>query len=267
MLDNVADWLAYGINPEKSVVFVQSEVKEHLDLFVILSTLTPLGWLYRCPTFKEQMIQLKDKEINTYSFLGYPVLQAADILLYKAHFVPVGEDQLPHLELAREILRRFHYLYEKQVFVEPQALLTKVPRLMGLDGRKMSKSYNNYIALDDEDKTIKEKVSNMITDPARIRKEDKGHPEVCNIFDYYNVFAEGKKAEVYDWCQTAKKGCVECKKIFTDLLIDFIAPHREKKREILKKKDYIYDILNEGNKKAKAVAENTLAEAKKAMGL
>ena len=267
MLDNVADWLAYGIDPKSSVIFVQSEVKEHLDLFVILSNLTPLGWLFRCPTFKEQINQLKDKEINTYSFLGYPVLQAADILLYKAHFVPVGEDQLPHLELAREILRRFHHLYESQIFIEPQALLTKVPRLMGLDGRKMSKSYNNYIALDEEDKLIKEKVSNMITDAARIKKEDKGHPDVCNIYNYYSVFAQGQKEEVYDWCVSAKKGCVECKKIFTELLIKFISPHREKKEEFLKKKDYIYDILNEGNKKAKAVAEVTLAEAKKAMGL
>ncbi|MFA5271280.1 MAG: tryptophan--tRNA ligase [Candidatus Omnitrophota bacterium] len=267
MLDNVADWLSYGIDPDRSVIFVQSEIKEHLDLFVILSTLTPLGWLFRCPTFKEQINQLKDKEINTYSFLGYPVLQAADILLYKAHFVPVGEDQLPHLELTREILRRFHYLYKKEVFTEPQALLTKVPRLMGLDGRKMSKSYNNFITLDEEDKSIKEKVSAMITDPARIKKEDKGHPDVCSIYNYYSVFAQSQKEEVYDWCVCAKKGCVECKKLFTELLIKFVSPHREKKKEFLKKKDYIYDILNEGNKKARVVAKNTLTEAKKAMKL
>lgn len=267
VLDNVSDFLAYGINPDESVLFIQSEVPEHLELFTIFSFLTPLGWLSRCPTFKEQINQLKDKEINTYSFLGYPVLQAADIALYKANSVPVGEDQLPHLELAREIIRRFHFLYNKEVFVEPQAILTKVPRLLGLDGRKMSKSYNNYIALDEDDKSIKNKISNMFTDPARIKKEDKGHPGVCNVYSYYNVFAKEKAAEVYEWCTGAKKGCVECKKIFTELLTDFITPHREKKKEFLKKKDYICDILNEGAKKAHKVASQTISEAKKAMGL
>ncbi|MCK9573314.1 MAG: tryptophan--tRNA ligase [Candidatus Omnitrophica bacterium] len=267
IIDNVSDWLAYGINPDESVIFVQSQVQEHLELFMILSFLTPLGWLFRCPTFKEQINQLKDKEINTYSFLGYPVLQASDITLYKAHFVPVGEDQLPHLELCREIVRRFHHLYNKEVFIEPQALLTQVPRLSGLDGRKMSKSYNNYIALDDDDKSIKNKISNMVTDPQRIKKEDNGHPDVCNVYSYYNVFAKEKAFEVRDWCTGAKKGCVECKKIFTDLLIDFIAPHREKKREFLKKKDYIYDILSDGTNKARAVASKTVAEARKAMGI
>lgn len=267
ILDNVSDFLAYGINPEESVLFIQSEVPQHLELFTIFSFLTPLGWLSRCPTFKEQVNQLKDKEINTYSFLGYPVLQAADIALYKANAVPVGDDQLPHLELAREIIRRFHFLYNKEVFVEPQALLTKVPRLLGLDGRKMSKSYNNYIALDEEDKSIKNKISNMVTDPARIKKEDKGHPDVCNVYSYYSVFAREKATDVYDWCTGAKKGCVECKKIFTDLLIEFIAPHREKKKEFLKKKDYICDILNEGAKKASEVALRTVSEAKQAMGI
>jgi len=267
MLDNVSDFLAYGINPDESVLFIQSQVPQHLELFTIFSFLTPLGWLSRCPTFKEQVNQLKDKEINTYSFLGYPVLQAADIALYKADAVPVGDDQLPHLELAREIIRRFHFLYNKDVFVEPQALLTKVPRLLGLDGRKMSKSYNNYIALDEDDKSIKNKISNMITDPARIKKEDKGHPDVCNVYSYYSVFAREKAGEVYDWCTGAKKGCVECKKIFTDLLVGFIAPHREKKKEFLKKKDYICDILNEGAKKASDVASRTVSEAKQAMGI
>jgi tryptophanyl-tRNA synthetase len=267
ILDNVSDFLAYGINPEESVLFIQSEVPEHLELFTIFSFLTPLGWLSRCPTFKEQVSQLKDKEINTYSFLGYPALQAADIALYKADAVPVGEDQLPHLELAREIIRRFHFLYHKEVFVEPQAILTKVPRLSGLDGRKMSKSYNNYISLDEDDESIRNKISNMITDPARIKKEDKGHPDVCNVYSYYNVFFNEKAPEVYKWCTGAEKGCVECKKIFTGMLTDFIAPHREKKREILKKKDYICDILNEGAKRARETASKTVSEAKKAMGI
>lgn len=267
ILDNVSDFLAYGINPDESVLFIQSEVPEHLELFMLFSFVTPLGWLSRCPTFKEQVSQLKDKEINTYSFLGYPALQAADIALYKANAVPVGEDQLPHLELAREIIRRFHFLYNKEIFVEPQALLTKFPRLLGLDGRKMSKSYNNYIALDEDDKSIRSKISGMITDPARIKKEDKGHPEICNVYSYYSVFDKEKSKEVYDWCTGAKKGCVECKKIFADLLVGFVAPHREKKKEFLEKKDYICDILNEGAKRAREVASKTVSEAKEAMGI
>jgi tryptophanyl-tRNA synthetase len=267
ILDNVSDWLSYGINPEKSVIFVQSQVPAHLELFMILSFLTPLGWLYRCPTFKEQITQLKDKEINTYSFLGYPVLQAADIVLYKANAVPVGEDQLPHLELCREVVRRFHSLYGKEVFAEPQALLTSVPRLLGLDGRKMSKSYNNYIALDEEDPSIRSKISTMFTDPSRIKKEDPGHPDICNVYSYYSVFFPDIKEEVYQWCSKAKKGCVECKRGLADSIAEFIALRRKKKKELLKKKDYICDILKEGAVKAKKVASETLTEAKKAMGI
>jgi tryptophanyl-tRNA synthetase len=267
IFDNVSDWLAYGIDPKKSVIFVQSEVKEHLDLFIILSFLTPLGWLYRCPTFKEQITQLKDKEINTYAFLGYPVLQAADILLYKANSVPVGEDQLPHLELAREIVRRFHFIYNKEVLIEPKALLTTIPRLLGLDGRKMSKSYNNYIALDEADTSIKSKISTMFTDPLRIKKEDPGHPEACNVHSYFAVFKPEMKAEVDDWCRNSKKGCVECKKLLADILCEFVAPRREKKKEFLKKKDYIYDILKDGRNKAKEIASRTLSEVKEAMGI
>ncbi|MDP2923031.1 MAG: tryptophan--tRNA ligase [Candidatus Omnitrophota bacterium] len=267
VFDNVCDWLSYGIDPKSSVIFVQSHVPEHLELFTILSFLTPLGWLYRCPTFKEQIAQLKDKEINTYAFLGYPVLQAADILLYKANYVPVGEDQLPHLELCREIVRRFHSIYGKDVFAEPQALLTTIPRLLGLDARKMSKSYNNYIALDEEDKSIKNKISTMFTDPERIKKEDPGHPGVCNVYSYHTVFNEKQKEEVYDWCVNAKKGCVECKKILTDAIVDFISPRRDNKKKFLKKKDYIYDILKDSCLKAQKIASKTLSEAKEAMGL
>jgi tryptophanyl-tRNA synthetase len=232
-----------------------------------LSFLTPLGWLFRCPTFKEQISQLKDKEINTYAFLGYPVLQAADILLYKANCVPVGEDQLPHLELCREIVRRFHFIYNKEVFIEPEALLTPTPRLLGLDGRKMSKSYNNYIALDEEDAAIESKVLAMFTDPQRIKKEDRGHPDVCNVYSYYTIFNKEMEGEVYDWCTGAKTGCVECKKILARTLKDFIAPRREKKKEFLKRKDYVYNILEEGQKKAKEVAAKTLGEVKEAMEL
>ncbi len=266
-IDNVADWLAFGIDPERSVIFVQSDVYEHLELFMLFSFITPLGWLSRCPTFKEQVHQLKDKDVNTYAFLGYPTLQSADIMLYKANCVPVGEDQLPHLELAREIVRRFHHIYKKEVFIEPEALLTKSARMLGLDGRKMSKSYDNFIALDEDQKTLEKKVLSMITDPARIKKDDKGHPDVCNVYSYYCMFAADKKDEVRDWCENAKKGCKDCKKLMADILNDFIAPNREKKKDILKKKGYLEDILNEGKKKAQEVASGTLDQAKGAMGL
>jgi tryptophanyl-tRNA synthetase len=263
----VADWLSYGIDPGKSVVFVQSHVPQHLELFMILSFITPLGWLSRCPTFKEQIKQLRDKDVNTYAFLGYPTLQTSDIILYKANCVPVGEDQLPHLELCREIIRRFHFIYKQEIFVEPEALLTPEARLLGLDGRKMSKSYNNYIALDEEDDSLYSKVLSMVTDPARIRKTDKGHPDICNVFTYYTVFKPQMKNEVYAWCTKATRGCKECKTIMAGILKEFIAPHREKKKEYLRKKDYIKDILHMGKDTASNIAEQTLQEVRKIMGL
>jgi tryptophanyl-tRNA synthetase len=265
--DNVCDWLACGIDPEKSVIFVQSQVPAHLELFMIFSAIVPLGWLSRCPTFKEQVQQLKEKEVNTFGFLGYPALQASDIVLYGSHFVPVGEDQLPHLELAREIVRRFHFIYKREVFIEPQPLLTKTPRFLGLDGRKMSKSYNNSIGLNEDAGSLDKKVSSMITDPARVKKNDPGHPEVCNVYDYYCIFAPELKDDVYQWCTQAAKGCVECKKILSSRLNEFIAPIRERKREYSEKKDYVFDIIEEGRKKAGIVASRTLEEAKTAMGL
>lgn len=267
IFDNICDWISYGIDPQKGVIFIQSEVSEHLGLFMILSLIVPLGWLFRCPTFKEQLTQLKDKDVNTYSFLGYPVLQASDILLYKANVVPVGDDQLPHLEICREIVRKFHSQYNCQVFIEPLPLLTSAPRLLGLDGRKMSKSYQNYISLDEEDKDIETKILSMITDPQRIKKDDKGRPCVCNVFTYYTVFKPEIKNEVYDWCSNAKKGCKECKKNLAGYIKEFIAPRREKKKELLKKKDYICDILKEGKNKAKQIASQTLEEVKNVMGL
>ncbi|MCF7873847.1 MAG: tryptophan--tRNA ligase [Candidatus Omnitrophica bacterium] len=266
-VDNVADWLVFGVDPHRSTIFRQSQVLEHLELFMILSVITPLGWLTRCPTFKEQVKQLKEKDINTYAFLGYPALQASDIVLYKANYVPVGEDQLPHLELSREIVRRFSSLYKKKVFTEPQALLTKVSRLSGLDGRKMSKSYNNYIALDQDDDSLEKKVLGMFTDPARKRKKDPGHPKKCNVFSYYRIINPDLEEDVGDWCTHAKKGCVECKKILLSSIKKFLTPKREEKKEILKDKNKIYDILNRGEAKAKKVASATLREAKKAMKL
>jgi len=266
-LDNVADWLSWGISPSRSTIFIQSEVKEHLQLFMVFSILTPLGWLYRCPTFKEQMHQLKSKDINTHAFLGYPVLQASDILIYKANFVPVGEDQLPHLELAREVVRRFHFIYGKEIFPEPQPILTKVSRLTGLDGRKMSKSYDNCIYLSEEDEDLKRKVSNMITDPQRIRRTDPGRPEVCNVYSYYRAFFSQKSEQVRDWCTRAKKGCTECKSILADEFCRLIGPKREKKKELFQNKKDLLSILEEGRKRASREAAKTWQEVKKIIGI
>ena len=194
-------------------------------------------------------------------------MQSADILLYKANFVPIGEDQLPHLELCREIVRRFHFIYKSKVFAEPQALLTSVPRFLGLDGRKMSKSYNNCIELSQDSESLKCKVLSMFTDPARKRRNDFGHPDVCNVFDYYSIFASEKKSQVFKECKEAKRGCRECKTQLVKILEEFIAPKREVKKKILKRKSYLKDVLNEGRKKSKIVAQKTISEVKQALGI
>jgi tryptophanyl-tRNA synthetase len=257
IIDNVADWLSVGIDPQKAAIFIQSEVKEHLDLYAIFSCITP--------TYKEQMREVKTRDLHTYGFLGYPVLQAADILIYKAEKVPVGEDQLPHLELTREIGRRFNSLYGKNVFPDPEAILTRTPRLLGLDGRKMSKSYNNTIDLSDSEEAILAKVQTMFTDPKRIRLSDRGHPDSCNVFAYYELFVPNMKEEVRDWCSNAKTGCTECKKRLAAQLIDRLKPIIEKRRELLKDKDKILHILERGRKKAQEVTEQTLIETRKAI--
>jgi len=262
-LDNVADWISCGLDPKKSTIFIQSEVPEHLDLYMFLSCLTPLGWLERCPTYKEQLQEIKTRDLHTFAFLGYPVLQAADILLYKSSAVPVGNDQLPHLEICREIARRFNHLYKKQLFPEPQSLLTEVPRLLGLDGRKMSKSYNNTVDLSDSPSVIKTKIASMITDPKRIKKTDPGHPEVCNVHSYYAVFAPEMKKEVEDWCRHARKGCIECKQILAQRLINILEPIQEKRHELLKDKNKLSDILSDGNQRAKKIAAQNLEEVKR----
>ena len=264
--DNVADWLACGIDPQKSTIFIQSQVPAHLELAMTFSVLTPLGWLERCPTYKEQMRELKDRHIATYAFLGYPVLQAADIALYKSHAVPVGEDQLPHLELTREIIRKFNGLY-KEIFPEPKPLLTRVPRLLGLDGRKMSKSYNNFIALSDTEETIKKKTQGMFTDPKRIKKTDIGHPEECNVRHYYEVFFPEMKEKVATACRNAETGCTECKKILGELLVKFLLPLQEKRRHYLENKKMLHEILEEGRVKATKVAESTMKEVRQGIGL
>ncbi len=267
IIDNVIDWISFGIDPDKSTLFIQSKVPAHLELFMIFSCFTPLGWLERCPTYKEQLREVNTRDLHTYGFLGYPVLQAADILVYKADKVPVGEDQLPHLELTREIARRFNSLYNTQTLPEPEAILTPVPRLIGTDGRKMSKSYNNAINLSDTDETIRKKIAGMITDPQRIKLTDKGHPDICNVNAYYGFFAPEMKAEVDDWCLGAKLGCIACKKKLAEKLLESLAPYHHKWNELAQDKDKIREILCAGNAKANVVANETLKEIKAAMGI
>jgi len=262
ILDNAVDWLSCGISPKKSTIFVQSHVKEHLELFMFFSVITPLGLLERCPTYKEQLREITNRELHTYGFLGYPVLQAADILLYKAEAVPVGEDQLPHLELTRQIARKFNHIYKKSFFPEPEAVLTKEKRLLGLDGRKMSKSYNNYIALSEQPEVVAKKIQNMFTDPTRIKFSDPGHPEKCNVHNYYAVFAPERKKEIDELCRNAKIGCTDCKKELAKIVIKFLEPIQEKRNELLKDKDKVFDILAQGEKKAQAAASVTISEVR-----
>ena len=262
IIDNVIDWLACGISSDKSTIFIQSHIKEHLELHMIFSIITPLGLLERCPTYKEQLREVSNRDLSTYGFLGYPVLQAADILLYKAGVVPVGEDQLPHLELTRQISRKFAKFYGKDIFGHPEALLTKTKRLLGLDGRKMSKSYNNFISLSEEPAALRKKVQGMFTDPERIKLADPGHPEKCNVHSYYKAFAPDKEVEVAQACRKSKIGCTECKKALAEILIRFLEPIQDKRTALLKDKNKIFDILEEGRQKAGSVATKTIKEAK-----
>jgi len=260
------DLLSAGLDPERCVLFKQSDVPEHAELHLILSMITPLPWLERVPTYKSKIAELKEKDLGTYGFLGYPVLQAADILIYKANLVPVGEDQLPHLELTREIARRFNYLY-REVFPEPQDALTAFPVLPGTDGRKMSKSYQNTIAISDPPATIKKKVSLMVTDPARIKREDKGHPDICPAYAYYQVFARERAGPVAAECRSARRGCVECKKELAQLLIDYLAPLHARREKFERDPKLLEQVLAAGAKKARQFAARTLLEVKTAVGL
>jgi len=264
-IDMAIDWMACGIDPKKAVLYLQSDVVEHLELQMFLSCLTPLGWLERNPTYKEQLREISTRDLQTYAFLGYPVLQAADILLYKADAVPIGEDQLPHLELCREIARRFNSIYKKEIFNDCKAILTETPRLLGLDNRKMSKSYGNTINLSDSEKEVETKVVSMITDPKRIKKSDPGHPEECNVYSYYQVFAAEEAPAVHEWCSKALKGCVDCKKNLSVHINTDLAPIREKRAQLEKNKDRIKDILKEGAGKARVMAQKTMAEVREAV--
>jgi len=261
-----ADWLSIGLDPQKSTLFIQSEVKEHAELHLLLSMIIPLPWLQRVPTFKEMQKELKEKEINTYGFLGYPVLQTADILMYKANVVPVGEDQAYHLELAREISRRFNRLFGK-VFPEPQMMLTEVPKLAGTDGRKMSKSFNNSINLKDSPEEIQDKISTMMTDTKRKRRKDPGNPDDCPVFTLHKAFvSKTKREEIIRGCRNAGIGCVDCKQVIIDTLIKELSSFREKRKIYEKNPDLVWETLEQGSLKARKKARATMEEVRNKIG-
>jgi len=262
----VIDWLSAGLDPQKCIMFRQSDIKQHAELHLLLSMITPLSWLERCPTYKDQMKQLKDKDISTYGFLGYPCLMTSDIIIYKSERVPVGEDQVPHVELSREMVRRFNHLYG-EVFPEPQPLLTKAKVLPGLDGRKMSKSYDNTILMSESPEGIKRKVNTMITDPQRIKKDDPGHPEVCTVFAYKKIFCPENVEKVESDCRAGNIGCVQCKKALMDKLNEYLEPMNERRRELLKNPEIIDEILEKGAQKAQKIAEETMKEVRRAMNI
>ena len=261
------DWLSVGLSPEKSTLFVQSLVKEHAELFLLLSMITPVPWLERNPTYKDQIVQLENKDLSTFGFLGYPVLQAADIIIYKADAVPVGVDQVPHIEITREIARRFNFLYGN-VFPEPQAILTPSSKILGLDRRKMSKSYNNAIFLADSPEEIAAKVSIMVTDPNRARRKDPGNPDICNVFEFHRLYSPPVvAAEIDPACRKAEIGCVECKKRMAEYLISALEPIREKRKALEADPNVVSDIIVEGSRKARIVAASTMEEVRSALGL
>ena len=263
----VKDWVGAGLVPEKCVIFRQSAVKEHGELSLLLSMITPVSWLERNPTYKEQQQQICNKDLGNAGFLCYPVLMAADILMYRPHGVPVGEDQLPHMELTREIARRFNYFYG-DLFPEPQAMLTPAAKCPGLDGRKMSKSYNNGIFLSDDFACIQEKVRGMFTDKARLRKSDPGNPNVCNLFPYHALLSSPEeKAEIRQGCTSAQLGCVDCKKIFLKNLEAFLTPLQERRAVLDARPGAVEEILATGNETARAFAMSTMSLAREKMGL
>ncbi len=267
IMDVALDWLSAGLNPDKCSIYVQSDVKEIAELFLLLSMLTPVSWLERCPTYKDQLKQLEGRNIANFGFLGYPCLMATDILVFKAKYVPVGEDQVPHLEMSREIARRFNTIYG-DTFPEPDALLTEAKVLPGVDGRKMSKSYENAIYLSDTPQEIRSKVGNMITDPKRIRKDDPGSPDVCSVYSFHKIFSQ--LADIEDTAQMCKSGtigCVACKKKMAQNLTAFLEPIRSKREQLEAHPDTVRDILNEGAKKARETAVVTLEEVREKMNL
>ena len=266
-VEMVLDWLSVGLDPKRCVLFRQSDIKEHAELHLLLSMITPVPWLERNPTYKEQIREMEGRDLSTYGFLGYPVLQAADIIMYKANKVPVGVDQAPHVELTREIVRRFNQIY-RPIFPEPEVLLTETQRLPGLDGRKMSKSYNNAVFLSDSPEQIDKKLSRMITDPARVRRYDPGDPEKCPAFELHQIYSTPQEiAEVSQGCRTAKIGCLDCKKVMIKHVITQLEPFQEKRADYERRPSYVEDVLTEGNRSAKKVAAKTMEEVRDALSL
>jgi tryptophanyl-tRNA synthetase len=277
-LDVALDWLGAGLDPEKCVLFVQSHVKQHAELHLLFSMITPLGWLERVPTYKEQQENLTGKDLSTYGFLGYPLLQSADILIYQADFVPVGQDQVAHVELTREVARRFNQFYPRQrsavraqgseILPEPQVLLTPSPKLPGTDGRKMSKSYGNTILLTDPEAVVRQKLKPMVTDPARVRRSDPGNPDICPVGDLHKVFSSPETlAKVYDGCKSASIGCIECKGWVADAVVKELAPIQERRVRYEQDLPLVQEILDAGSKRATDRAEQTMQDVRAAMGL
>jgi tryptophanyl-tRNA synthetase len=266
-IEMVSDWIAAGLDPERSVIFIQSLVPEHAELHLLLSMITPLGWLERVPTYKEQIAQIEHRDLATYGFLGYPVLQTVDIAIYRAHFVPVGEDQASHLEFARELVRRFHHFYG-EVFPEPRILLTPTPRVPGIDGRKMSKSYDNAINLSDSPEVIRKKCMQMFTDPQRLRRTDPGRPEVCNLYDFHRLLSPPELQErVARECRAAAIGCVDDKRIIAQVIIDYLEPMRRRREELARDRHLVLDILEEGTRRARERAQETIELVRSAIKL
>ena len=261
----VTDWLAAGLDPNQSTIFVQSLIPEHAELFIYFSAVTPLSWLERVPTYKEQKENITDKDLNNYAFLGYPALQAADICMYKAHYVPVGIDQVAHVELTREIVRRFNNFYG-EVFPEPEALLTPLSKLTGTDGRKMSKSYGNTIELSESADSLREKTRRMITDRTRIKRTDPGHPEACDVCQMHRLFVTAEVADQFDAdCRAAKIGCVDRKKALAEALIEYLAPITERLNYYRDHQDEVVDVIQTGSRKARAEAQRIMGEVRDAM--
>ena len=263
--DMMIDWLSVGLSPEKSVLFVQSRIKEHAELHLLLSMITPLPWLERVPSYKEQQAELANRDLTTYGFLGYPLLQTADIIIYKAHKVPVGIDQVPHVEISREIARRFNSLYGP-VFPLPEPMLTEVPKLLGIDGRKMSKSYDNAIYISDPPQEIRTKVGQMFTDPQRIKRSDPGNPDICNVFAFHKVYSSPEMVErVNVDCRRAAIGCVEDKRTLAENIVAYLAPIHEKRAMYVKNPHLIEEVLEDGCRRARVISVQTMEEVRRAM--
>jgi tryptophanyl-tRNA synthetase len=270
-MDVALDWLAAGLDPNRSTMFIQSHVPQHAELHLLLSMITPLGWLERVPTYKEQRENIKDKDLGTYGFLGYPVLQSADIMMYKGDVVPVGEDQAAHVELTREIARRFNGIYspkDNPVFPEPKTELTRTPKLPGTDGRKMSKSYGNTIMLTDPEPVVRQKLKTMVTDPARVRRTDPGNPDVCPVGDLHKIFSSPETmAKVNIGCRSAGIGCIECKGWAADALVQILNPMQQRRKKYEENPQLAWDILEAGANHARDVASATMKEVRAAMGM